>query len=64
MHHHAANMPNFFIYFHIFSVLSWLSVSLCMYGLPAALISVIKVFVLIDVNTKMGVAGKCVTLEL
>lgn len=34
------------------------SMSLCIYWLPAALISVIRVYALIGVNTRMGVAGE------
>lgn len=44
--------------------LTWLSVSLCIYGLPVRLISVIRVYVLIGVNTKMGVAGEHFTPRL
>lgn len=53
-------MPNWYfpIYCHLPSLSADLAlpVSLCSYGLPVAMISVIRVYVLIGVNTKMGVA--------
>lgn len=54
-------MPNWYfpIYCHLPSPSADLAlpVSLCIYGLLVAMISVIRVYVLIGVNTKMGVAG-------
>ena len=59
-------MPNRYIpiYRHLPSLVSIFSVSLCIHGLLAALISAIRAYVLIGVNTKVGVGGEQFTLQL